>query len=156
MLDEEKARAVAAIKEAEQNSTKIFMFERQTENAERQVQEKEKRIDALTEVIDNLRKQQIETEKVQLRQIEALKQAKDDGLDEKSQSLQIKLNVKEADMERMESLLIEMHKKMDELKQDKYDADVECKEATKQMNRIEKDFEVLQQDSKSQRQLWES
>ena len=28
MLDEEKARAVAAIREAEQNSTKIFMFER--------------------------------------------------------------------------------------------------------------------------------
>ena len=29
MLDEEKARAVAAIREAEQNTTKIFMFERQ-------------------------------------------------------------------------------------------------------------------------------
>ena len=58
-------------------------------------------------------------------------------------------------MERMESLLIEMHKKMDELKQEKYDADVECKEVTKCMNRIEKDFEILQQDSKQQRQMWE-
>jgi len=27
MLDEEKARAIAAVREAEQNSTKIFMFE---------------------------------------------------------------------------------------------------------------------------------
>ena len=35
MLDEEKARAVAAIIEAEQSSTKIFMFERQTENVEK-------------------------------------------------------------------------------------------------------------------------
>ena len=33
MLDEEKARAVAAIREAEQNSTKIYMFERQAESA---------------------------------------------------------------------------------------------------------------------------
>ena len=47
-------------------------------------------------------------------------------------------------MERMENLLIEMHKKMDETKQDKLDSDVECKETTKQMNRIQKDFEILQ------------
>ena len=47
----------------------------------------------------------------------------------------------------MEHLLIEMHKKMDELKQEKYDADLECKEVTKNMNRCEKDFEVLQQDA---------
>lgn len=58
-------------------------------------------------------------------------------------------------MERMESLLIEMHKKMDELKQEKYDADAECKEVTKGINRIEKDFEILQQDSRQQRQMWE-
>ena len=63
MLDEEKARAVAAIKEAEQSSTKIFMYERQAETSERQVAEKEKRIAELTEVIDQLRKQQVETEK---------------------------------------------------------------------------------------------
>ena len=63
MLDEEKARAVAAIKEAEQCSTKIFMYERQSETSERQVAEKEKRIAELTEVIDQLRKQQVETEK---------------------------------------------------------------------------------------------
>ena len=65
-----------------------------------------------------------------------MKQAKDEGIDERSQSLQIKLNVKEADMERMENLLIEMHKKMDDLKQEKYDADNECKETTKIMNRM--------------------
>lgn len=35
----------------------------------------------------------------------------------------------------MEHLLIEMHKKMDDLKQEKYDADLECKEVTKSMNR---------------------
>ena len=47
-------------------------------------------------------------------------------------------------MERMENLLIEMHKKMDEMKQEKLDADTECKETTKSMNRLQKDFELLQ------------
>ena len=50
-------------------------------------------------------------------------------------------------MDRMENLLIEMHKKMDELKQQKFDADLECKEATRNMTRIQKDFEVLEQDA---------
>ena len=58
-------------------------------------------------------------------------------------------------MERMENLLIEMHKKMDELKQDKDNADNECKEMTRSMNRLQKDFEVLQQDSQMQRMNWE-
>ena len=58
-------------------------------------------------------------------------------------------------MERMENLLIEMHKKMDELKQDKDNADNECKEITRSMNRLQKDFEVLQQDSQMQRMNWE-
>ena len=39
-------------------------------------------------------------------------------------------------MERMENLLIEMHKKMDEVKQDKDNADHECKEMTRSMNRL--------------------
>ena len=34
MLDEEKARAVAAIREAEQSSTKIYMFQSQTDKLE--------------------------------------------------------------------------------------------------------------------------
>ena len=58
-------------------------------------------------------------------------------------------------MERMENLLIEMHKKMDELKQDKDNADNECKETTRSLNRLQKDFEVLQQDSQMQRMNWE-
>ena len=45
---------------------------------------------------------QVDTEKAQLRQIDALKRAKDDGVDERSQSLEIKLNGKCADLERME------------------------------------------------------
>lgn len=143
MLDEEKARAIAAVREAEQNSTKIFMFEHQAETSEQKVIQKEKRIDELTEVIDKLRKQQVETEKSQLRQLDALKQAKEAGIDERSQSLQIKLNVKEAEMERMEHLLIEMHKKMDELKQERADADLESKESNRSYNRVQKDFELL-------------
>lgn len=47
-------------------------------------------------------------------------------------------------MERMENLLIEMHKKMDELKQEKLNADFESKEATRDFTRMQKDFELLQ------------
>ena len=43
------------------------MFERQAEQAEKQVKAKEARIDELTEMIDSLRKQQVEQEKNHLR-----------------------------------------------------------------------------------------
>ena len=99
---------------------------------------------------------QVETEKAQLRQIDALKRAKDEGVDERSQSLEIKLNGKAADLERMEQLLIEMHKKTDELKQERADADLNCAEATRSLTRLEKDHELLQQDAESQRKVWES
>ena len=52
-------------------------------------------------------------------------------------------------MERMENLLIEMHKKTDELKQEKYDADLEAKEANQSLTRLQKDHELLQQDARS-------
>ena len=87
MFGSEQERAVAAVREAEQSSTKIQMFERQAEQAERQVKAKEVKIDELTEMIDSLRKQQVEQEKSHLRQVDALKKAKDEGNDEKSTSL---------------------------------------------------------------------
>ena len=46
-------------------------------------------------------------------------------------------------MERMEHLLIEMHKKMDELKPERADADLESKESNRSYNRVQKDFELL-------------
>ena len=155
MFGSEQERAVAAVREAEQSSTKIHMFERQTEQAEKQVRAKEVRIDELTEMIDSLRKQQVDQEKSHLRQIDALKKAKDEGNDEKSTSLQIKLNGKEAELERMENLLIEMHKKMDSVKEEQVAAEMECKEATKSQLRMEKDLEVVQQDAKTERKMWE-
>ena len=87
--------------------------------------------------------------------MDALKKAKDDGYDERSTSLQIKLNGKEAELERMENLLIEMHKKMDSLKEDQINAEMECKEATKSQLRMEKDLEVVQQDANIERKMWE-
>ena len=75
--------------------------------------------------------------------MDALKKAKDDGYDERSTSLQIKLNGKEAELERMENLLIEMHKKMDTIKEDQVNAAIECKEAVKSQLRMEKDLEVV-------------
>ena len=58
-------------------------------------------------------------------------------------------------MERMENLLIELHHKTDDLKQEKYDAENEAKEATQALTRLQKDHELLQQDANSQRQTWE-
>ena len=55
----------------------------------------------------------------------------------------------------MENLLIEMHKKTDELKQERYDAELEAKEAKSSLTRLQKDHELLQQDSNSQRKMWE-
>ena len=76
--------------------------------------------------------------------MDALKKAKESGYDERSTSLQIKLNGKEAELERMENLLIEMHKKMDAIKEDQVNSEMECKEATKSYLRMEKDLEVVQ------------
>lgn len=90
-----------------------------------------------------------------MRQIDALKKAKDEGNDEKSTSLQIKLNGKEAELERMENLLIEMHKKMDTVKEEQVAAEIECKETTKSYLRLEKELEVVQQDAKAERRIWE-
>ena len=143
MFGSEQERAVAAVREAEQSSTKIYMFERAAEEAKKEVKDKEVRIDQLTEMIGSLRKQQVAEAKSHLGQMDALKRAKDDGNDEKSTSLQIKLNGKEAELERMENLLIEMHKKMDSIKEEQVAAEMESKEATRSLLRMEKDLEVV-------------
>ena len=122
MLASEQSKAVAAVREAEQSSTKIYMYEKQTENAEKSAAIKDKKIDELNETVDRLRKQQIETEKAHLRQLDAVKKAKDEGVDEKSQSLQIKLIAKEGELERIETRLMEMQLKMDEMRQEQQDA----------------------------------
>ena len=44
----------------------------------------------------------------------------------------------------MENLLIEMHKKMDAIKEDQVNSEMESKEATKSYLRMEKDLEVVQ------------
>ena len=43
----------------------------------------------------------------------------------------------------MENLLIEMHKKMDAIKEDQVNSEMECKEAVKSQLRMEKDLEVV-------------
>ena len=43
----------------------------------------------------------------------------------------------------MENLLIEMHKKTDELKQERYDAELEAKEVNQSLTRLQKDHELL-------------
>jgi len=46
-------------------------------------------------------------------------------------------------MERMENLLIEMHKKTDELKNERADTDNEAREANSSLTRLQKDHELL-------------
>ena len=43
----------------------------------------------------------------------------------------------------MENLLMEMHKKMDTMKEEQVTAEMECKEATRSQLRMEKDLEVV-------------
>ena len=57
MLAQEQSRAESAIREAEQSSTKIYMFEQQKEQAEKIAKFKDTKIDELNQVIDQLRKQ---------------------------------------------------------------------------------------------------
>ena len=56
MLQKERERAIDAVKEQEQASTKSDMYERQAEVFERQTQQKENQIVQLTKEIDDLRK----------------------------------------------------------------------------------------------------
>jgi len=62
-----------------------------------------------------------------MRQVEAVKKAKTSGDDEATQSLQIRLNAREAEMQRMEAALLEMHLRIDEARVEKANADLEAK-----------------------------
>jgi hypothetical protein len=48
----------------------------------------------------------------------------------------VRLNIKDADASKMENLILEMHKKMDDLKQERIDAQMEAKLAEKHLYQI--------------------
>lgn len=61
---------------------------------------------------------------------------------DKSKSIEIRLNKREAENEKMEQLLIEMHKKMDYLKSEKDKAQDEANLVNKSFSRLERDYEL--------------
>lgn len=63
--------------------------------------------------------------------------------------MQIQLNKKEADIQRMEAILIEMHNKMDLIMQEKKDAVFEAKEAFKAQFEAERKLEILLVEAKT-------
>lgn len=63
--------------------------------------------------------------------------------------MQIQLNKKEADIQRMEAILIEMHNKMDLITQEKKDAVFEAKEAFKAQFEAERKLEILLVEAKT-------
>ena len=73
---------------------------------------------------------------------------------EKINSMQIKLNQKESDLSKMENLLLEMHKKMDELKQERTNAQSEAKHAVKITAELESELKVVRQEAGQQTKLW--
>ena len=81
----------------------------------------------MNQEIDRLRKAQADAELQMAKRIADEFKRWESINEDKSKSLEIKLNKKDSDIERMEHLLIEMHKKMDSLKSDKDQADSEVK-----------------------------
>ena len=78
--------------------------------------------------MEQLRKQQVETEKSHLRQLDAQKKAMEESIDQANKRCaDRKGSNAEADVDRMEQVLIEMHKRMDQLKQERSDSDFEAK-----------------------------
>ena len=54
----------------------------------------------------------------------------------------------------MENLLLEMHKKMDELKSERNNADTEAKMAVKNAAELESEIRYVKQESSQQTKLW--
>lgn len=63
MITTEQERAIRAIREAEQNSTKIEIFEKNAASAESVIRQKDAKIEELGKAIEKLRKEAIEIEK---------------------------------------------------------------------------------------------
>lgn len=82
---------------------------------EQQVSIKEKRIAELLSQCDQLRNDQIKTEKTIINRMEQERSLQQGKIEDKTNSLQIQLNKREADLQRVEALLVEMHNKMDTL-----------------------------------------
>ena len=60
-------------------------------------------------------KQRVQEEQEISQKLERERRLQQAELDDKSSGLEVKLNRKEADLQRMESTLLDMHKKMDDL-----------------------------------------
>ena len=70
-----------------------------------------------------------------------------DQNEEKINSMQIKLNSRDADLVKMENLLLEMHRKMDDLKHEKHAAEAESKQSVKINCELESELKLVRQEA---------
>lgn len=75
--------------------------------------------------------------------------------DDIKKSLEIKLNKREAELERMEKLLMDLHKQIDSLKSDKQAADEEAKSNFKSIVKLDKEMEVHRHETRFLREKYE-
>lgn len=61
--------------------------------------------------------------------------------------MQIKLNARDADLVKMENLLLEMHRKMDDLKHEKHSAESEAKQTIKINAELESELKLVRQEA---------
>ena len=88
-----------------------------------------------------------------MQRMEQERQLQQGKIEDKTNSLQIQLNKRESDLQKMEAVLLEMHGKMDVLSQEKKDAVFEAKEAYRAQFEAERRLESLLVEAKSQREV---
>lgn len=88
-----------------------------------------------------------------MQRMEQERQLQQGKIEDKTNSLQIQLNKREADLQKMETVLLEMHGKTDVLSQEKKDAVFEAKEAYRAQFEAERRLESLLVEAKSQREV---
>ena len=100
--------------------------------------------------IDQLRKELSDMERLNVRTSETIQNIPQAKQSEEVNDLQIKLNIRDADMARMNNLLQEMHRRMDDIKQEASDAKIEATEADRAQSTAIQQIERVVAESQSQ------
>ena len=123
------------------------MFQQSQEGADKAHRLKDQKIDELQNAVERLRREAVEAEKRHLEKDDTASLLLKDKYKDKVNSMQIKLNQREADLQKMENLLLEMHRKMDDLKSERLASQAEAKQAVKINAELETELKVVRSDA---------
>lgn len=115
MLSETEERAIQAVREAERNSAKHSALNEQLRKADLQLQEKQRGLDSLQKRLDQEKANTLRQESSLNEKLDRERQLIKAEVADRSTSLEIKLNKREADLQTLENKLVEMHNKMHSL-----------------------------------------